>query len=208
MTSPLPNLYLITDRHQVHETWTFLELVEELLCSGIGMVQLREKDLSAAELLPLALKMRALTDKYACRLLINDRIDVAQAVAADGVHLGHHSLPVAAARKILGESSLIGVSTHSPEEIVEAHQQGADFVTYGPVFYTPSKVGMGNPVGIELLRTVCHNSPLPVYALGGIKRSNCREIVQTAAHGVAVISALMAVEEPQAAYQHLVEQLA
>jgi thiamine-phosphate pyrophosphorylase len=171
------------------------------------MVQLREKDLSAAELLPLALKMRALTDKYACRLLINDRIDVAQAVAADGVHLGHHSLPVAAARKILGESSLIGVSTHSPEEIVEAHQQGADFVTYGPVFYTPSKGGMGNPVGIELLRTVCQSSPLPVYALGGIKHSNCREIVQTAAHGIAVISALMAVEEPQAAYQHLVEQL-
>ena len=207
MDAPLPHLYLITDRKQVHKKWSFFELIEELLRSGVAMVQLREKDLSAAELLPLAMKMRALTDKYGCRLLINDRVDVAQAVSADGVHLGHHSLPVATARKILGENSLIGVSTHAAEEIMRVHQQGADFVTYGPVFYTPSKMGMGNPVGIESLQAVCHSSPLPVYALGGIKIDNCHEVIQAKVHGIALISTLIAAKEPRLIYQQLIAQL-
>ena len=206
MTSTLPNLYLITNRKLVHEKWAFLELIEKLLHGGVKMVQLREKDLTAAELFSLAVEMRALTEQYGCKLIINDRIDIAQAVAADGVHLGHHSLPVKYARKILGESALIGVSTHTTEEINSAHQQGADFITYGPVFYTPSKADMGEPVGLKSLQTACQKSTLPVYALGGISHDNCRDIIQTGVHGIALISALIAAKDPQVVYQRLMAQ--
>ena len=207
MPPTLPNIYLITNRKLVHEKWAFFELIEELLRAGIKMIQLREKDLTAAELFPLAVKMRTLTEKYGCKLLINDRIDIAQAVAADGVHLGHHSLPIKSARKILGERFLIGVSTHSVAEIHAARQQGADFVTYGPVFYTPSKADMGNPVGLKSLREACRKSPLPVYALGGINHNNCCDIIQTGTHGVALISALIAAKNPQVACQQLMTHL-
>ena len=208
MVKTLPNLYLISDRNQVHENWTFIEVIEVLLRAGVKMVQLREKDLTAAELFPLAQKMRALTTRYNSLLIINDRIDIAQAVNADGVHLGHHSLSVETTRKILGKKYLIGASTHSKEEIAIAQQQGADFATYGPIYSTPSKAGMGEPVGLGSLQAICQNYRLPIYALGGIKSENCRQTMATGAFGVALISALIKAEDPAAMYHDLFRQLA
>jgi thiamine-phosphate pyrophosphorylase len=197
MPNPIDfTFYLITDRHQVPPDRTLVQTVEAALQGGVRAVQLREKDLSAAELLPLARELRDLTSRYRARLLINDRIDVALAVAADGVHLGGHSLPVAVARRLLGPQRLIGVSTHHPAEITAAAAAGADFVTFGPVFATPSKLAYGPPQGLEALRLACQNSPLPVFALGGIKPCHLAVLQEAGAAGAAVISALIAAPDP------------
>ncbi|MCD6582768.1 MAG: thiamine phosphate synthase [Desulfuromusa sp.] len=207
MTESLPILYLITDRHQVPKERQLLEVIEELLQAGVRMVQLREKDLTAAELYPLAQELRSLTHRYKSLLLINDRVDLALAIGADGVHLGGHSLPIISARKILGSNYLIGASTHSAAEVKSAQNQGADFVTYGPIYFTPSKAAYGEPVGIESLRNICNTSKIPVYALGGIKANNTKEILQAGAHGVAMISALLSDPSPIQAYEKFAQEL-
>ncbi|MCM2265870.1 MAG: thiamine phosphate synthase [Desulfuromonadales bacterium] len=200
MSNPIDfTLYLITDRHQVPAGRTLLATVEAALRGGVRAVQLREKDLPAAQLLPLAEKLRAITLRFDARLLINDRIDVALAVGADGVHLAGHSLPVATARSLLGPDKLIGVSTHHPGEIAAAASGGADFVTFGPVFDTPSKTVYGPPLGLDALRMACAASHLPVFALGGIKNSRLPELGGSNIHGVAVISAIIAASDPYAA---------
>jgi thiamine-phosphate pyrophosphorylase len=190
------NLYLITDRKQLPPGRSLVETVAAALEGGVRAVQLREKDLSAAELYPLARELRELTARYGARLLINDRLDVAQAVEADGVHLGGHSLPVAAARKILGPEKLIGVSTHRPEEVSAVQRDGADFVTFGPVYFTPSKAAFGEPVGLDQLREVCAAAPLPVFALGGVTLRHLAELRTAECHRVALISAIFAAADP------------
>lgn len=197
MPNPIDfTLYLITDRRQVPTGRTLMQTVEAALEGGVRAVQLREKDLSAAELYPLAIDLRALTRRFGARLLINDRIDLALAVAADGVHLGGHSLPVAEVRRLLGPDQLIGVSTHHPAEPAAAAAAGADFITFGPVFDTPSKRPFGPPLGVEALRTACSASPLPVFALGGIRPELLPLLHTCGCHGCAVISALLAARDP------------
>ena len=203
---PVPldfTLYLITDRHQVPPGRSLVGTVEAALRGGVRAVQLREKDLSAAELLPLAGELRAATRRYQAKLLINDRIDIALAVHADGVHLGGHSLSVAVARHLLGPERLIGVSTHHPDEIAAAALDGADFVTFGPVFATPSKAAYGPPVGLEALCSACAAAPLPVFALGGIHAGQLPQIQTSGAHGLAVISAIIAARDPEDAARTL-----
>lgn len=203
----LPSLYLITDRLRLPAGRQLLDEIEELLQAGVRMLQLREKDLSAADLLPLAKDLRELTSNYNCALLINDRVDIALAVDADGVHLGEHSMPSAAARKLLGPNKLIGVSTHSSAEIYTAAKQGADFVTFGPVFYTPSKAAYGEPVGLEKLQQACAKPSIPIYGLGGIKPDNCAAVTQSGAHGIALISALFNADSPRSTCQTLLKTL-
>jgi thiamine-phosphate pyrophosphorylase len=190
------SLYLITDRHQVPAGRSLFATIEAALHGGVRAVQLREKDLSAAELLPLATELRDLTRRHDARLLINDRIDVALAVDADGVHLGGHSLPVATARRLLGPHRLIGVSTHDSDEIVAASAGGADFVTFGPVYATPSKLPFGLPLGPAALRLACHDSPVPVFALGGIQTHHLAELHAAGCAGIAVIAAIIAAADP------------
>jgi thiamine-phosphate pyrophosphorylase len=201
-TMPNPvdfNLYLITDRHQVASGHTLLSAVEAALQGGVKAVQLREKDLSAAELLPLARELRVLTRHHGARLLINDRIDLALAVQADGVHLGGHSLPTDVVRKLVGADLLIGISTHTHDEIRATEHQGADFVTFGPVYATPSKAAFGLPQGLHALSQACRVSSLPVYALGGITSSRVPEVRQAGACGIALISAILASSDPRTA---------
>jgi thiamine-phosphate pyrophosphorylase len=200
MANPIDfSLYLITDRQQVPPGRSLVQTVAAALQGGVRAVQLREKDLDAAALLPLAEELRALTRRFDARLLINDRIDVALAVEADGVHLGGHSLPVAIARRLLGPQRLLGVSTHQRGEIVAAATAGADFVTFGPVFATPSKLPYGPPVGLEALCLACQNSPLPVFALGGIKPCHLPAVEACGAAGTAVITAIIAADDPRSA---------
>jgi thiamine-phosphate pyrophosphorylase len=193
------DLYLITDRTQVAATHTLLSAIDSALQGGVKAIQLREKDLSAAELLPLARELRELTRKYDARLLINDRIDLALAVQADGVHLGGHSLPTDIVRQQVGPKLLIGVSTHSNADINRANEQGADFVTFGPVYATPSKSAFGPPQGLNTLTEACRASSLPVFALGGITSSRAAEVRQAGASGVALISAILASHNPRTA---------
>lgn len=196
-------LYLITARHVLTKEPSLLAAVERALRGGVRAVQLREKDLPAAELFLLAGQLRSLTRRYAARLLINDRIDIALAVEADGVHLGAGSLPVAEARRLLGPQKLIGYSAHCLEELSSAESDGADFVTFSPIFHTPSKAAWGPPQGIERLRQACRASRLPVFALGGIQQEHLPEVLAAGAHGVAVISAILAAADPMEAAKTL-----
>ena len=191
-------LYLITDRHLTGQR-SLPEALAEALQGGIRAIQLREKDLSPRALLALAAEVRALTTASRVVILINDRIDVMLAVGADGVHLRTDSLPTRIVRRILGPEKLIGVSTHSIEEVWRAADEGADFVTFGPVFETPSKMRYGPPVGVEALADVCRHSGVPVFALGGITRDRIAAVVGAGAYGVAMISEIMVDRDTQSA---------
>lgn len=198
------SLYLITDRNQVADQHTLFSTVESALKGGVKAVQLREKDLSATELLPLAQDLRDLTRHYDARLFINDNIDIALAVQADGVHLGGHSRPTDVIRERVGQKLLIGISTHSKAEIKLAAEQGADFVTFGPVYATPSKAEYGAPQGLDKLVDACRNSSIPLFALGGITPARAIEVQHAGASGVALISAIIASPDPRAAAEAFV----
>ncbi len=199
------NLYLITDRKQARMSLS--ETVGLALKGGVRAVQLREKDLPVRELLALAQELRAITKEFRAQLFINDRVDVAVAVDADGVHLGHQSMPVDAVRKIVGARMLIGVSTHTVQEAQDAEQGGADFITFGPVFVTPSKAQYGAPAGPEALKELKKRIHIPVFGLGGITRNNMHEVVQAGADGIAMISAIVAAENVHKASEDIVNCL-
>ncbi len=198
-------LYLITDRKVA--TKPLPEAVRLALEGGVKAVQLREKDLPQRELLALAGELRTLTREFGARLVINDRVDVAVAVGADGVHLGNQSMPVGAVRKIVGSTMLIGVSTHSVAEAQAAERGGADFVTFGPVFETPSKAAYGAPVGLEPLREACRRINVPIYALGGIRGRNIGHVLWAGAYGVSMISAVLAAPDIRRAAKNTVEMI-
>jgi thiamine-phosphate pyrophosphorylase len=188
-------LYLITDRRLFKDNSLFYGAIEQALAGGVRAVQLREKDLATRELLDMAHRLRELTGSCGARLFVNDRVDIALAVNADGVHLGGSSLPAGAARNIAGGKFLIGVSTHSIEEAAAAEKEGADFITVGPVYETPSKMKCGRPLGPEILGKVKEKTFLPVFAIGGIKQQRVREVLGSGAYGIALISAVLAARE-------------
>jgi len=190
------NLYLITDRNQTGNL-PLPDVVEAALKGGVRSVQLREKDLSSRELYELAYTLRNLTRKYAARLIINDRVDIALAVDADGVHLGLNSIPIHRVRRLLGSSRLIGLSCHNQVNAIMAQENGADFITFGPVYYTPSKANYGKPVGIDNLEAVSHLLNIPIFALGGIKKVNIQEVIAAGASGIALVSAIIAADDPE-----------
>jgi thiamine-phosphate pyrophosphorylase len=201
------SLYLITDRMQTAGR-ALPAVVADALRGGLRAVQLREKDLTAAQLFELAVELRRLTREYGAKLLINDRIDVALAVGADGVHLGKAGLPVPEARRILGSERLIGYSAHSADEALQAQLGGADFVTLGPVYHTPSKALYGEPPGLRALAEASSILTIPVFALGGVKQSSVAEVLSAGAHGVALISAVMAAPNPAAEMESLLRTIA
>ncbi len=187
------NLYLITDRH-VTKT-PLPEAVRQALMGGVRAVQLREKDLPIRELLTLAQEFRGIAGEFGAKLFINDRVDVAVAVDADGVHLGTQSLPASAVRKIVGNRMLIGVSTHSLQEAEKAQAEGADFITFGPIFETLSKMKFGEPVGAGTLKILKDSINIPIFAIGGVKSGNIEHVLQSGADGIAMISAILAASD-------------
>lgn len=200
------NLYLITDRTQTAGR-ELPAVVADALAGGVRAVQLREKDLSSRHLFDLALTLRQLTRSHNSHLLINDRLDIALAVGADGVHIGAGSIPVEHARRILGPQALIGYSAHSVAEAVRAEKNGASFVTFGPVYPTPSKARFGPPLGVAKLAEAVRNLTIPVFALGGIKESFVTTTMASGCHGVALISALISAVNPYDAAQSIVNVL-
>jgi thiamine-phosphate pyrophosphorylase len=185
-------LYLITDRNILMPGVSLPDAVEESLQGGARAVQLREKDLGIRRLLGLAYVLREVTSRYSAKFFVNGRVDVAMAVGADGVHLGSADISVQAARKAAGESMLIGASTHSVHEARKAEQEGADFITLGPVYETPSKLRYGKPIGMQQLLKVMEEVSVPVLAIGGINRERVGEVLAAGAFGVALISAVYA----------------
>jgi thiamine-phosphate pyrophosphorylase len=197
-----PSLYLVTDRRQARGR-PLADVVQAALDGGVDAVQLREKDLIGAELLRLAMALRELTARYGASLLINDRIDVALAAAADGVHLPRDGFPVAAARALLGAGRLIAVSTHRPTEVSAAAADGADFVVFGPVYATASKAAYGPPRGPDDLARACAASAIPVLAIGGVTTERIAEVRAAGASGIAVVSAIIAADDPAGAAREL-----
>ncbi|MBI5137895.1 MAG: thiamine phosphate synthase [Nitrospirae bacterium] len=191
----LPPLYLITDRRQV-PGGDLLGALDAALAAGVRLVQLREKDLDARALHDLARRVKVLADRHGAGLLVNGRADIALDLGI-GVHLPGATPPVAAVRALLGPRALIGVSTHRLDEVRRAADGGASFVTFGPVFDTPSKRALGAPVGTALLaRAVAAAGPVPVFALGGVRRARLAELRGTGCHGVALISEVLAAPDP------------
>ena len=197
---------LITDRRQARNG-DLEATVEAALDGGIRAVQLREKDLSGRDLYRLAERMRVLTRRFGARLLVNDRADVALAVGADGVHLGVGSIPPSEARRLLGPGAIVGCSTHGLEELRKATSGGADYGTFGPVYATPSKAAYGPPVGVEALSSACRESPIPVFALGGVGPEQVKETIRAGAFGIALISGVVAAADPRSAADELMRRI-
>ncbi len=203
MTPDWP-ICVITDRRQVGPRG-LIPTIEEALRGGIRAIQLREKDLPPPALLALARELREVTARMGASLLINGRIDVMEAVSADGIHLRSDGLPTRAVRRVIGPQKFLGVSTHSIAEAQRAEDEGADFVTFGPVFATPSKAKYGPPVGLPALAAVCRQLRIPVYAVGGVSRARIREVMDAGAHGAAMISEIMSSRDSLAAAKLCVE---
>ncbi|NOS35076.1 MAG: thiamine phosphate synthase [Deltaproteobacteria bacterium] len=199
--------YLITDRRGTGGRG-LVDVVEMALKGGVGAVQLREKDLSARELMEVGSELREVTRRYGARFLINDRVDIALALDCDGVHLGQRGISPRDARKLLGKRGLIGVSTHGIEEARRAEEEGADFITLGPIFHTPSKAQYGDPIGVEQIGCVKREISLPIFALGGIREERVREVMDGGADGIGMISVILAAKEPSEAAASLVRALA
>ena len=201
----VPCLALVTDRSALGGL-SLEEAVAQAVEGGANLVQLREKDLPAAELLALAEKLRAFTQGRAL-FLVNDRLDVALACSADGVHLPERGLPVAVARRLAGEEFIIGRSVHSVAEAVRAQDEGADYVQVGTVF--ASRSHPDQPVaGLGLLEAVAAAVSIPILAVGGITSANVGEATGAGASGAAVISAILATPSPREAARDLAQAIA
>jgi thiamine-phosphate pyrophosphorylase len=211
-------LYLITDRRVVKSGGLLaaceaaLEAARGAAAAGTVALQLREKDLPARELYELALRLRELCARAGAPLLINDRVDVALAAGADGVHLPFNSIGALAARRLLGPDAIIGASAHSLPDVVAAAREGADFAVFGPVFDPISKDAYGKPRGSLALAQVCREAKIPVLALGGITPERARELMSVAdpnsrPAGVAAIGAIFASDSPADAVRAMIAAL-
>jgi len=192
-------IYLITDRHRTKGD--IFETIEEALSEGIKAIQLREKDMPIREKIQWAVKLKALVDRYNAMLFINDRVDVAIAVDAQGVHLNKDSIPVDVVKKTWPHL-IIGYSAHSLEEVLSVQDKGADFVTFSPVFETSSKPD-AIPQGLTKLREVCQRAHIPVFGLGGITLTNALDVINAGAHGIAVVSAILGADSVREATKTL-----
>jgi thiamine-phosphate pyrophosphorylase len=207
MRAGLPSrLYAIVDTEAGDDE--LVRRTEGLLRGGARLMQLRWKRAGAAAFLAAASECRRLATAYGARLLINDRVDVALACGADGVHLGQSDLPLAAARRLLGADRWIGVSTHDVGQACVAAAGGADYLGFGPIFATSTKRTAYSPRGLEELRRVRAAVTLPVVAIGGIDLGNALEVIAAGADAVAMISALKAWPDPAEAARVVLDRLA
>lgn len=184
------SIYLVTDDGCLQGR-ALLDCVREALEGGVTLVQYRAKTASSAEMYAEALQLKALCDSFNVPLIINDRLDIAMAVGAAGVHLGQDDLPCAAARKILGEDYIIGVSAHNPAEAKAALQSGADYLGCGAVFGTATKADV-KKLGTDGLAAICREKGLPVVGIGGVTADNYREVRAAGADGAAIVSGILA----------------
>ena len=180
-------LYVITGE-EFHPDRDVVDVMEEAIQGGTDIIQLRDKTNSKKVVLEKAIKLRALTKKYSIPFIVNDHIDVALAVDADGIHLGQDDLPLETARKIIGPNKVIGISTHRIEEARAAEKGGADYIGAGPIFPTNSKSDVVDPVTTEYIKQVNAEISIPFVAIGGIKLHNVSDVLHAGAKRICVIS--------------------
>ncbi|MBV4419835.1 thiamine phosphate synthase [Clostridium tyrobutyricum] len=184
------SLYLVTDRRFIGGK-PLKKAVEEAIIGGVTLVQIREKSASTREFYNVALEVKQVTDHYNVPIIINDRIDIAQAIDADGVHLGQSDMPLSIARKILGDKKIIGISTGTIEEALEAESGCADYIGIGTIFNTGTKKDTDNPLGVAGLKKVYDSVNIPAVAIGGINHENFKDILSTGVDGIAVVTAIL-----------------
>ena len=191
------SMYFITDSTNYSEE-EFLYRVEQALMGGITLLQLREKDKSTREYMDLAEKVHTLTKKYNVPLIIDDRVDVALAIDAEGVHVGQSDMPVSIARKLMGDDKIVGATTKTVEQAVEAYAQGADYLGVGAIYPTTTKVKTVL-TSSETLGNICSAVPIPVNAIGGLNKDNIDVLKGIPIAGICVVSAIMKADDPKQA---------
>lgn len=200
------SLYLVTRRGAL-SLEEFFRIIRASVEGGIKLVQLREKEISAREMIAIGKRLLSFLKPLGIPLIINDRVDVAHAVNADGVHVGQADLTVAEARAILGQKALIGLSVESLEQAVAAQEADVDYLAASPIFHTMSKADCGAPWGLNGLRLLCQVSCHPVIAIGGVDETNVKQVMECGAAGVAVVSAIFNASCPKTAAFTMIERM-
>ena len=196
-----PSLYFITDSTNYTEE-EFLFRVEQALKGGVTLVQLREKNRSTREYIALAEKVHTLTKAYNVPLIIDDRVDVALAMDAEGVHVGAEDMPVATARKLMGEGKIVGATAKTVPWALDVYEQGADYLGVGAIYPTTTKVKTVL-TSTDTLRDICHAVPIPVSAIGGLNKDNIDVLAGIPIAGICVVSAIMKADDPKSAAEEL-----
>lgn len=197
---------VITDT-VIQSAYSHLKIAEYAIKGGADMIQLRDKSMPTDELIETAFRIKKICLKYDVTLIINDRVDVALVSGADGVHLGKDDLPVKDARKILGNSRLIGATAHSLEEAKKAERDGADYLGYGHIFPTATKIKSDKPKGIIELENVIKKTNIPIIAIGGINKRNLTSVLHSLVYGIAVCGAIVNSEQPQQAAEYFSDKI-
>lgn len=198
-------LYLVTDRGCLASR-DLCASIEEAILGGVTLVQLREKNVSSREFLEIATNIKAITSRYEVPLIINDRLDIAQAVDAEGLHIGQDDLPLPIARKIWGPNKIIGVSAHTLEEALLAQEQGADYLGVGAIYPTPTKADAQH-VTLDQLAQIKKSVSIPIVGIGGINETNAREVMATGIDGVSVVSAILGKQDIREAAGKLLKEI-
>ncbi|MBQ5376461.1 MAG: thiamine phosphate synthase [Lachnospiraceae bacterium] len=196
-------LYLVTDSTGLEEE-VFLQKVEAALQGGVTILQLREKEKSTREYMELATKVHAITKKYGVPLIIDDRVDVALVIDAEGVHVGQSDMPVDIARKLMGPEKIVGATTKTVEQAREAYEKGADYLGVGAIYPTTTKVKTVL-TSVDTLRDICNAVPIPANAIGGLNKDNIQVLAGVPIAGICVVSAIMKAEDSGTATKHLLQ---
>lgn len=197
-------LYLVTDRGLAGER-SIEDIVKEAVEGGVTMVQLREKDIATRDFIALALRLKDVLKPYGVPLIINDRVDVALASGAEGVHIGQSDMPYAIARKLLGPSKIIGLSVENFEHIEEANSLDVDYIGVSPVFATPTKTDTAEPFGLDGLRKAVRMSVHPTVAIGGMNERTAADVMACGTNGIAVVSAIVCAPDPKESSKNLLQ---
>ncbi|MCR5027412.1 MAG: thiamine phosphate synthase [Methanobrevibacter sp.] len=196
------SLYLVTDKSDDEEK--FLKTIEEGIKGGVSVVQIREKTAETLDFYNLALKVKKITEKYNVPLIINDRVDIALAIDAEGVHVGQSDMPCDVTRKLIGDDKILGISASTVDEAQKAEKDGADYIGTGAVFPTATKDDAPS-VTIDELKEVVKSINIPVVAIGGINLDNAHQLVDTGIAGLSVVSAIMSSDNPKKSSEKLLK---
>ncbi len=199
-------LHVLTDT-DLQDCFSHVELAELAIAGGADTIQFRQKTGQTIQMIRIAEQIQALCKRAGVSFIINDRVDVAVASHADGVHLGQGDFPIPLARKLLGEGAIIGGSAGNEEEARKCFLEGADYIGFGPVYPTSSKEDAAPASGLDLLRQVVEKIPLPIIAIGGINQDNILSVRESGAYGIAVISAVCCEKDPEEATRCLLRLL-
>lgn len=202
MMKPIGKFHVLTDT-VVQNRFSHLEIARMALRGGADTIQFRQKSGSTRKMIQMARQLKRLCGDHGVPFIVNDRIDVAIASEADGVHLGQDDFPIPLARKLLGKEKIIGGSAANLEEARRCVSEGADYIGFGPVYPTTSKPDASPATGIELLQKVVQAVNLPIIAIGGVNAANTRQVIKAGAYGIAVIAAVCCQENPEQAARAL-----